>query len=128
MYQKKLVTPPVLAPQAVLHSPGELGHGWKVGGKSGLDTVLLLARKGPLPDDVPLADLVGPLPATKYHAPHEWAVRGGDGDEPPGTINLGNRGPEDEAEKIDDPLLQVMGRLRPHFEAMRAVRFAHEGN
>jgi hypothetical protein len=127
--QKTLVAPPVVGPQAVVQSPGEMGHGWIVGGKRGLDTILLLARQEPLPADVALADLVGPLPATKYHVPTEWAVRGPDGEGPVGLIKLGdNRAPDEVAARIDDPLLQLMSRLRPHFEAMRAVRFAHEGD
>jgi hypothetical protein len=126
---KTLVAPPVVGPQAVVQSPGEMAKGWKVRGKSGLDTILLLARQEPLPADVPLADLVGCLPATKYHAAHEWAVRGPDGEESVGFINLGgNRAPEEEAARIDEPLLQLMSRLRPHFDMMRAVRFAHEGD
>ena len=35
--------------------------------------------------------------------------------------------PEAEVEAIDDPLVQLLGRLRGHFEVIRAVRFAHEG-
>jgi hypothetical protein len=38
------------------------------------------------------------------------------------------RGPDTEVAAIDDPLLQLMGRLRGHFEVIRAVRFAHEGD
>jgi tRNA A-37 threonylcarbamoyl transferase component Bud32 len=114
---------------ADVRSPGVLDHGWKVGGKTGLDTILLLARDTPLPADVSLADLVGRLLPTKYHNPHEWAVRGSDADQPIGFVNRGaDRAPEEEAARIDDPLLQVMARLREHFEVIRAVRFAHEGD
>jgi len=35
--------------------------------------------------------------------------------------------PEAEVEAIDDPLVQLLGRLRGHFEVIRAVRFAHQG-
>ena len=31
-----------------------------------------------------------------------------------------------EEERIDEPLLQLMERLRPHFELARAVRFAYQ--
>jgi hypothetical protein len=56
------------------------------------------------------------------------AVRGGDEDQPVDSLNLGeNRGLEKEAAAIDDPLLELMQRLREHFEVIRAVRFAHEG-
>src|SRR5262249_20941923 len=73
--------PPELRPQAVVHSPtGESGvrEGWKLDKKSGLETVLLLARPTPLPPDVPLARLIGtPAPVPLRH-PLELAVRGFD--------------------------------------------------
>src|SRR5262249_27897592 len=47
---KSLTTaPPEKPAEAVLYSPADQGTGWKVGGKSGLDTILLLARDAPLP-------------------------------------------------------------------------------
>jgi hypothetical protein len=33
-----------------------------------------------------------------------------------------------EATDIDEPLLALMERLRQHFEMIRAVRFAHQGD
>jgi hypothetical protein len=115
--------------QTVVASPCAPEKGWKVLGKSGLDTVLLLARRKPLPARVPLARLVGKLPPTGFHNPHEWAERGFDAEQPVAFINRGdNRAPAEEAEEIDDPLLQLMGRLRKHFEMIRAVRFAHLGD
>jgi hypothetical protein len=121
--------PPEVPPQAVVRSPGEVAQGWKVLGRSGLDTILLLARREPLPAAVALAERVGRLPATPFHNPHEWAVRGSDPDQPVGWLNLGgDRAPAVEAAKIDDPLLEVMARLREHFEVVRAVRFAHQGD
>jgi hypothetical protein len=121
--------PPEKPAVAMFRSPGVLDHGWKVRGKTGLDTILLLARDTPLPVDVALADLVGRLPPTKYHNPHEWGLRGFDAGQSVDFLNLGaDRAPEEEAARIDDPLLQVMARLGDHFEVIRAVRFAHEGN
>jgi hypothetical protein len=121
--------PPDVPPQDVVLSPGDVASGWTVGGRSGLDTILLLARREPLPAGVALAERVGRLPPTPFHNPHEWAVRGFDPDQPGGLLNLGGeRGPEDEAAKIDDPLLGLMARLRGHFEMVRAVRFAHQGD
>jgi hypothetical protein len=38
------------------------------------------------------------------------------------------RGGGKAAKHIDDPLLRLMERLRPHFEVIRAVRFAHQAN
>jgi hypothetical protein len=127
---KTLAAPPPERPaQSALQSPSVADKGWRVGGKSGLDTILLLARRTPLPAEVSLGELFAALPPTRYHSPQEWAVRGFDAGQPVGFLNLGtNRGPEEEAGKIDDPLLELMGRLREQFETIRAVRFAHEGN
>jgi hypothetical protein len=58
----------------------------------------------------------------------EWAVRGGDEGQPVAALDLrGHRGVEVEVRQIDDPLLSVLGRVREHFEVIRAVRFAHKG-
>jgi hypothetical protein len=98
-------------------------------GKSGLETLLLLARESPLPTETRLADLVGKLPAVPLRDPLELAVRGYDAGRPVGTVlEWQNRGPKKDAEEIDDPLLQLMDRLRPHFPVIRAVRFAHQGD
>jgi hypothetical protein len=121
--------PPERPAQVEVRSPSDRGKGWKVGGKTGLDTILLLARVTPLPADVTLADIIGRLPATKYHHPQEWVMRGFDAGQPVGFLNVGaERGPDEEAARIDDPLLQVMARLGDHFDVIRAVRFAHEGD
>jgi hypothetical protein len=74
-----------------------------------------------------LAQLSGKAPVTRLRDPLEFAIRGGDEGQGVRSINRGqHRGPEAEVEAIDDPLLQLMGRLRGHFEVIRAVRFAHQ--
>lgn len=123
--------PPPRPPQTLVNSPGDVPGerklGWKVGGKSGLDTILLLARRQPLRTEVALNKLIGPQSPTRLRDPHEWAIRGADAGQPIGFVKLGgDRGPEDEAAAIDDPLLQMMGRLQDQFEIVRAVRFAHQ--
>src|SRR5262249_10060241 len=128
-YKGLSARPPQQAAQAALLSPGDRSQGWRVAGKSGLDTILLLARPTPLPADVALADLIGRLPPTKDQHPQEWAMRGFNAGQPVGFLNVGaERGPDEEAARIDDPLLQVMARLGGHLEVIRAVRFAHEGD
>jgi serine/threonine-protein kinase len=113
-------------PQQVVYSPTT--KGWELDAMDGLETVLLLARRTPLPPDLNLADLIGQLPPTPLRHPGELAVRGGDEGQPIDSLNLGeNRGLEKEAAAIDDPLLELMQRLREHFEVIRAVRFAHQG-
>jgi serine/threonine protein kinase len=119
---------PRTAPQRALHSPPELDKGWEVDGTSGLETALLLARGSPLPPEVDLAALVGTLPPTSYGDTHErqtWkltpALAG------PRVLRTGHRGLKVEPGPIADPLVQAMERLRPHFDLIQAVRFAHEG-
>ena len=61
----------------------------------------------------------------------EVAVRGGDEGQPVETLSLAlHRGIDDEQTvKIDDPLLQLMERLRTQnqFDVIKAVRFAYRG-
>jgi serine/threonine protein kinase len=130
--ERRLVVPAPRPPTKQVFSPADQPDkstgGWVMGGKSGLETILLLARRDPLPADVNLAQLLGKAPLTPLRDPLEFAIRGGDEGQPVGQVHRGeHRGPEAEVEAIDDPLLQLMGRLRPHFEVIRAVRFAHQG-
>jgi serine/threonine protein kinase len=116
------------AASAALHSPAELDRGWPMDGPPGLETALLLVRSSRLPPAIDLASLIGRLPAAPLRDPQEVAVRGFDPGQPVRAINRGtHRGLADKAERIDDPLLQVMEKLRPHFDVIRAVRFAYQG-
>jgi hypothetical protein len=125
-------SPPEQAPRAVVFSPmphaDGRNKGWKLDHQDGLETVLLLASRTPLPRDVDLGRLIGQLPPTPVRDPLEVAVRGFDQGRPVGAIDWGeHRGIEREAADLDAPLLEVMTRLRGHFEMVRAVRFAHQG-
>lgn len=126
--------PPEKQPVASIISPTAAdsrddSQGWPIDDQSGLETVLLLARRTPLPASVKLTELVGPPSPTRLRHQSELALRGFDNGQPVDFIDMGqNRGIKKEAEQIDDPLLQLMGRLRQHFETFRAVRFAHQGN
>jgi hypothetical protein len=89
---------------------------------------LLLVRRTPLPADTDLAGLIGRLPPSPLRNPHEVVVRGFDPVKPATEINRDvNRGLGEKAEQIDEPLLQLIERLKPHFEVIRAVRFAYQG-
>ena len=117
------------APRAHLNYPAEAARGLPVQGPSGLETALLLARRTPLPATTDLTAVIGPLPPAPLRNPLEFAVRGFDSGRPTGAIDLGvHRGLGLEAEKIDEPLLRLMDRLRPHFDLIRAVRFAYQGD
>jgi serine/threonine-protein kinase len=127
VHKSLAAAPPEHSPQSVVQSPGAADAGWRVLGKSGLDTILLLARRTPLRADSRLDEVVGPLTPTRAHNPREWAIRGFDSGQEIRFLNLGdNRAPDEEAARIDDPLLRLMGKLGEYFETIRAVRFAHE--
>jgi hypothetical protein len=120
--------PPSEAASLALHSPVELDRGWPIDGPPGLETALLLVRSTRLPPEFDLASLIGRLPGSPFRDPQEVAVRGFDPGQPVRAIDRRmHRGLADVAERIDDPLLQVMEKLRPHFEVIRAVRFAYRG-
>jgi serine/threonine protein kinase len=114
---------------AEVHSPAKLSKGWPQNGPSGLETALLLVRRTPLPPGTDLAGLIGRLPSSALHDPQERAVFVFDsGQQPVEAIDRGeHRGLGEEAKQIDDALLQLLDRLRPHFELARAVRFAYRG-
>jgi hypothetical protein len=119
--------PPVRRPAKVIMSP-TLGTGWKFGQRGGLETVLLLARRTPLGEGTRLGLLVGALPVAKVRLRDEVAVLGlGVGSDSVSTLLASNRGPEEEARAADESLRPLLVRLRHHFELIRAVRFAHEG-
>jgi hypothetical protein len=120
--------PPLCSPTHIVFNPVTIGQGWKFGNQGGLETVLLLARRTPLSKDVRLGTLLAPLPPAKMRLGNEWAVL----TLPPGTDSLttlsaANRGPEEVARAADEPLRKTLLGLRDHFELIRAVRFAHEG-
>jgi serine/threonine protein kinase len=126
--QKKLTPPPERSPVQSIHSPTSPTRTWPLDNEDGLETVLLLARRTPLPESVDLAALIGQPPRARLRNPREWAVRGGDEGEAVDFQDLGReRGIRSESVEVDEPLLQVMSRLRPHFEVVKAVRFAHQG-
>ena len=119
--------PPVRRPAKVIMSP-TLGTGWKFGRRGGLETVLLLARRTPLGESTQLGSLLGALPTAKMRQRDELAILGlGVGAGSVSTLLAANRGPEEEARAADEPLRAALLRLREHFELIRAVRFAHEG-
>jgi hypothetical protein len=98
-------------------------------GKSGLETVLLLVRRTPLPADVKLGELIGPQPRLPLADPLELALLKLDrGQKVERGETDDRRGLRQRAQKIDDPLLELVSRLQRHFEVIRVVRFAHQGD
>jgi hypothetical protein len=120
-------SPPVRTPSKIIFSPNG-GGGWPIGRRGGLETVLLLARRTPLPEDIQLGSLIGSLPPTKVRQRDEVGVLGIDrGSNAVSSLVARNRGTAEEAREVDQPLLARLEKLRDQFELIRAVRFAHEG-
>jgi hypothetical protein len=117
---------PILLPRREVHSPPEMNKGWPAEGEDGLETVLLLARDTPLPKEVNLGKLLGRIGPSPLRDRGEYAVRGFNRGEPVRVIADVARGAAKKAKEIDDPLLQMMERVRNHFEVIRAVRFAYQ--
>jgi hypothetical protein len=122
------VPPPRRPPVAEVHSPKKLSGGYRLDDAAGLETVLLLARRTPLPAEQSLARLLGKIPAAELNDPLEVALLSYDSGRRTGTIDWSkNRGIKKKPEEIDAPMLQLMARLAEQFEVIRAVRFAHVG-
>ena len=116
--------PPLRKPAKVIYSP-LLGGGWEFGDKGGLETVLLLARRTPLPADVNLATIIKPLPHAVAATPTELTILGLDGGADSPTVLHPAGSAETPGLKPDDPLGPLLISLGEHFELIRAVRFAH---
>jgi hypothetical protein len=121
---------PPQKPRAEVQLP-ETGadQGYPVDGHRGLDTILLLVRSTPLETDgVPLRDLIGkPPPSDFVHprevswlelAPGQTAAR-----HPKPALNRGVKAGQ--SKQLDEPILKLLEKLRPHFDLIKAVRFAH---
>ena len=120
------IPPPLVGARLVVYSPSETQRAWPMEGPSGMETILLLARRTPLPKDVKLAELIGELKPTRIDNPREVVVQGIERGQVKQQRELFRRSAR-EARIIDADLLQLLGRLKPHFELIRAVRFAHQG-
>ncbi len=113
-----------------VHSPEALDYGLPMEGPGGLETVLLLARRTPLPPGTDLAGLVGPMPPSPLRPELVFATRGLDEGQPIESLRAGLvRGIGEEADKLDDPLLQLMERMRTQgqFDVIQTARFAYRG-
>ncbi|MFO7901278.1 MAG: protein kinase [Pirellulaceae bacterium] len=119
------------SPRLYLTLPDKLDHGWAMQvDEDGLESLLLLVRRSPLPRDVNLQELLAPvsqplpaktsvatwfqdgMPLPVSQQPDTTTLR------PPDLGNLAG---------IQDPLLKMHRRLaevlRPHFKLIRAVSF-----
>ena len=108
--------------------PAAANKGWPLEGSSGMETLMLLGRDTPLPDEVDLAEISGVLPRQTFQDPRSivWFDEGR-------PIVVEDRAPQFfNAQTIDDPVLQTQHilttRLRPHFPIIKGVSFAYRSN
>ena len=119
--------PPTRQAAKLVYSP-LLGGGWTFGKRGGVETVLLLARRTPLDSKTQLGTLLAPLPSPAMRLRDELVVLGlNTGADSVSTLLANSRGDEQEALAADEPLRKLLFQLGQHFELVRAVRFAHEG-
>jgi hypothetical protein len=108
--------------------PEESGAGWPIRApRAGMETLVLLARPTPLPVDVPLDALLRELPPTPI-PPRAHAMWFQEGQLQTAEHSRGTREPEvKRLVAIHDDLLQLqrqlVDKLQPHFELIRAVSF-----
>jgi len=120
------VPPPAQRPLATVSNPSQSSFWWRIDDTEGLDTMLLLARKTPLPAEVSLAALIGQLPEAPLGPHNEVVVRGLDRGLAVEEVKLDlYRRPKGDADPLEAQLLNLMDRLKGHFELIRAVQFAH---
>jgi tRNA A-37 threonylcarbamoyl transferase component Bud32 len=111
-------------------TPHTITMGWRCDDNAGLETILALARRTPLPPGDSVAGLIGKLPANRYVSPTENTYQTfRDGKlihERPKNWVSGPRGIKGKAAtELEDAVLLAVKRLSPHFELIQAVRFAH---
>ncbi len=111
--------------------PESANRGFPAEGATGLQTVVLLARRTALPDPAALEALVGRLPASPLTNDKErreavWLSLP-QGERLTRHDKVNHRGIKTgQSRLIDGPLIGLLEeRLRGHFDYMQAVRFAH---
>ncbi|MHB8954101.1 MAG: serine/threonine protein kinase [Pirellulaceae bacterium] len=131
--------PASTAAEEVLALPEETNAGWPVHvPRSGMETLLLLVRRTPLPAEINLRNTLANLPVTSiparptpqwFQGGHLLPVESRSTHEMPGDLM---REPDlGQTVAIHDPLLQfqqvLIDRLSSHFELIRAVSFPVRG-
>ncbi|MHB8969225.1 MAG: serine/threonine protein kinase [Pirellulaceae bacterium] len=132
--------PQAASADVTLALPEEAEAGWLVRTpRDGMETLLLLVRRTPLPAEIPLRDLLANLPKISLPTrPNAMWFQGGRLLPTEGLVGrtpgqAANRDPVlGQTVTIQDPLLQLqrmlVERLSPHFELIRAVSFPVRGD
>src|SRR5262249_9205877 len=109
------VSPGPQGRRQTLDSPPEKSSGWPMDGAGGLDTALAVARTPRSREEVGGGRLIGSLPRAPRGEPRKRSVgKGPRARGPPRLMLPQPRGLKVEARRIDDALLDLLDRLRPH--------------
>lgn len=116
-------TPPSRRASSRVFSP-MLGRDWPLKDGSGMETVLLLIRRTPLPEGSNWGETLASWTAPPLRDPGEFVVFSLEGDKQHvKLVKSRNRGTE--IEEADAQLVERMTALGKHFDYVEAVRFAH---
>jgi len=124
--------PPQESAQSRIALPAEVDRGWPMTGPAGMETIVLLARESPLPEETDLRQLLGEVKPTSYPIQHPQAIVEFDDGRVVTEVADRDRAPQFfDTQQIDDPVLQtqqlVAQKLRDHFTVIRALSFANRG-
>jgi hypothetical protein len=127
-------SPPVRRAGKLVFSP-LLGHSWTFSTRAGMETVLLLARRTPLPPEIKLGSLIASpqrypsanlseqsVESNKAVVFLKSTARSSDV-----TVVQDGKKLADVVTFTEEPLLSILTRLHAHFELIHAVRFPHQG-
>jgi hypothetical protein len=121
--------PPPVRREQNWANPRRANTGWELDRVAGLETLLLLVREEPLPAGFKLKQVLGKVPAghrARLRNPREAVLLGQERGMPkPTTLLSLNRGTVAQAREVDEPLAEVLDRLRETFVVQWAARFAH---
>jgi len=115
-----------------------LGRSWTIGSEPGLETVLLLTRRNPLPADVKLASLIAlakrePVlqrssnsgsPKSEASNKSVTFIKMTRAKTDVSVIDDG-KPQSDIVTYTEEPLVSILMHLKPHFDLIQAVQFAH---
>jgi hypothetical protein len=113
-------------PVTEVESPQAPDRGWPVIGRPGMEQAVLLVSRTKLPDRLRSLTTLLAIEPKEASDPREvvW-YRSGEGPAE-GSVERGlHRGLGSQSQAIDEPILQLIGRLREHFDAVRIIGIAH---
>jgi hypothetical protein len=110
--------------------PRPMDAAWPIAGGPGMETLILLVRETPLPEDIDLRDVLNELPPQSLQ--HPQAIVEFENGAIITAKQDRDRGPKFfDTGRIDDPIRQtaklIQQSLSHHFTIIRSVSFANQG-